>query len=87
MSPDPVATPPVHWYQSQRFTALWQSAALLGLGFLIYALQTNDWQAWKPMLILPLLSNLALVLRDWWKPDVIAPISALNKGNVPPGGG
>ena len=82
----PDLTPPVHWYQSQRFAALWQSAALLALGFLVYALQTNDWHAWKEMLVIPILSNAVLILREWFRPDVIAPISALNRGNVPPGG-
>lgn len=78
-------TPPVHWYQSQRFTALWQSAALLALGFLVYAFQTNDWNSWREMLVIPLLSNAILILREWFKPDVIAPVSALNRNNVAPG--
>ena len=81
MSPDPIdPTPPaptVPWYQSQRFTALWHSVVLFALFWVGTCLTTGVWE-WKSAIAL-LLSNIVLVLRDWWSDAIIAPIAALNK--------
>jgi hypothetical protein len=71
----------VPWYRSQRFTALWQSAAVLSLGWLMVALQTGTWD-WRTGLLVPILGNVILVLRDWTSPTVQAPIPYLNRNNV-----
>jgi hypothetical protein len=67
----------VRWYQSQRFIALCQSTVLLVLGWLIAALSTNDW-AWRPITI-AVLTNILIILKDWWSPNVQAPFKFMNK--------
>ena len=74
------ASSTVLWYQSQRFVILCQSSALLVLAWLGTALATNDW-AWR-VIAISVLGNVALQLKDWWSPTVIAPFAALNKNNV-----
>ena len=71
----------VTWYRSQRFTALWQSCAVLTIGWLMVALQTNSWD-WKTGLAVPILGNVLLILKDWNSPAVQAPIPYLNRNNV-----
>lgn len=78
------ATPPlvsVPWYKSQRFTALWQSALVLTVGWVMVALQTNAWD-WKTGLLVPILGNVLLILKDWTSPSVTAPLAVLNRKNV-----
>lgn len=70
----------VPWYRSQRFIALCQSTVVYALGWLIAALSSNDWSSWKALLI-AILGNVLLTLRDWWSPAVIAPFALMNKSN------
>ena len=74
------ASPTVLWYQSQRFITLCQSSALLIITWLGVALATNDW-AWRTIAI-SVLGNVALQLKDWWSPTIVAPFAALNRNNV-----
>jgi hypothetical protein len=73
---------PVQWYKSQRFIILVQSTVLLVLGWLIQTLSATPvvW-AWKAILI-AVLGNILLALKDWWSPTIIAPFAVLNKNNV-----
>ena len=77
---DPPAPQAIPWYKSQRFIALCQTTALTALGWLLAALTSNDWQ-WRGVAI-AIGSNILLVLKDWWSPNVVAPIAALNRNNV-----
>lgn len=67
---------PVFWYKSQRFVALCQSTVLIGLGWLIQAISTNDW-TWRPVSI-AILGNILLQLKDWFSPGVIGPAAFMN---------
>lgn len=75
---------PATWYKSLKFTALWQSTVLTGLGFVLYAVSTSDWASWKQALLIPVITNIYLTLKDWWSPTIVAPIARLNAGNVTP---
>lgn len=72
---------PVPWYESQQFKALWQASLITVITWLAAALVTNDW-TWKPTLS-ALLSNMVIILKDWFSPTIIAPIPQLNRKNVP----
>jgi hypothetical protein len=72
---------PVAWYKSQRFIALVQSTILFALGWFITALGTNDWSNWKAGLV-AILGNVAIGLKDWWSPSVVAPFALANRNNV-----
>ena len=79
---DPLLPPSgIPWYRSQRFTALWQAAALMTLMWVLAGLQSNTWD-WKAGLLIPILSNLAVALRDMWSPTVVGPFDTMNKRNL-----
>jgi membrane-bound metal-dependent hydrolase YbcI (DUF457 family) len=71
-----VSDSPVPWYRSQRFIALCQSTVLWILGWLVAALSTNDW-AWRALAI-GVLTNVLIILKDWWAPNVTAPFKFMN---------
>ena len=73
--------PPVPWYRSHAFTALWQSALLTALGFALSGLVSNTWD-WKGGLAIPVLSNLLVALKVMWSPTVQGPLSVMNRSNV-----
>jgi hypothetical protein len=79
ISPGP--PPPVQWYRSQRFIALVQSTIVFVIGWVIQALSMNDWTLWKALLI-AVLGNILIQLKDWWSPQVIGPMAFMNR-NVP----
>ena len=62
----------VVWWKSQRFTQLWQSIIIMTLGWVMVALSTNVWD-WRTGLLVPILSSVVPILRDWWSVTVTAP--------------
>lgn len=72
---------PVPWYKSQRFIALAQSSTITILTWVGICLSANDWSSWR-IAAATLIGNIALQLKDWWNPNVVAPIAMANRNNT-----
>jgi hypothetical protein len=76
-------TDPVLWYQSRSFKALAQTSVLLTLGWVLVGLSTNVWD-WRAGLLVPIISNVFVALRDMWSPTVTGPFNVMNQVSIPP---
>lgn len=68
------------WYKTHAFTALWQASVILILAWLLVGLNTNLWD-WKTGLLVPLISNLIVCLKEMWSPSVAGPFAFMNRSN------
>ena len=82
--PEPTPKVSVPWYGSRTFSAMVQTTVLTSLGWLVIALQANDFTTWKIGLLLPIVSNLFIVFRDMWSSTIVGPSAIMNVNNVPP---
>lgn len=82
-SSEPTPQVSVPWYASRTFAAMMQTTVLTGLGWLTVALSSNKWDDWQVGLILPVASNILILLRDMWSSTIIAPAKIMNTNNAP----
>jgi len=78
----PVGPVPVAWYNSQKFKAYVGSWLVLVIGWMTQCLSSNAWE-WKALAVSSL-GMVSLVVNDWRRAEIIAPIDALNRKNFPP---
>jgi len=78
VQPQPQAVP---WYKSQRLIALAQVSAILVLGWVLQGLTTHVWDPYQLGALV--ISNLVVILKDWWSPTIVAPIAMFNRSNPP----
>lgn len=80
--PDPVPVPPpVIWYQSRVFTALWQNCVLMILIWTLSGLQSGNWD-WKAGLAIPIISSVIVAFRDMWSPNIVGIFPMQNRKNL-----
>jgi len=82
-SSEPTPQVSVHWYESRTFAAMLQTTVLTGLGWLTIALASNKWDDWQIGLLLPIVSNTLILLRDMWSSTITAPAKIMNTNNAP----
>lgn len=66
------------WWRSHSFTALWQTSVLTVLFWLTVAFSTNTWH-WRQGLVVPLLSNIFILCKSWWSPNIAGPMNFMNR--------
>jgi hypothetical protein len=73
-------TAAIPWYKSQRAIALLQITIVLLLGWVLQGLTTRAWDLYSLGALV--VSNVLVLLKDWWSPNIVAPLAAFNRRNV-----
>jgi hypothetical protein len=81
--PIPPAPQGVKWYKSQRVIALAQATTLLVLVWVGQGLTTHVWDLYSLGAVV--VSNAIVILKDWWNPNIVAPLAMFNRSNRPGG--
>lgn len=80
--PPSVGPVPVAWYNSQKFKAYVGSWLVLVIGWMTQCLSSGAWE-WKALAV-STLGMVSLVVNDWRRAEIIAPIARMNANNVQP---